>query len=127
MANLIMKAELCEKLLGLDKDRTKEELKNLKNHLRTSIHDVRRIIYDLRPMTLDDLGLVSTLEQYIAEFEHQTQYKVDFIIHGEVKTLENIISLTMFRVIQEALSNIKKHAEAKTIKVYLGFTKAYID
>lgn len=127
MANLIMKAELCEKLLGIDVDRAKGELKNLKNHLRTSIHDVRRIIYDLRPMTLDDLGLISTLEQYFSEFEHQTRKKINFIVHGEVKVLENIISLTIFRVMQEALNNIRKHAEATNIKVYVGFTPKHID
>ena len=62
MANVVLRAELCEKLLAADRAEVGEELKQLKGIVRDSLKEVRRIIFNLRPMTLDDLGLVPTLK-----------------------------------------------------------------
>lgn len=127
MANVILKIDLCEKLMGLDVERSKVELKNLKQLVRMSIQDVRRIIYDLRPMALDDLGIVSTLERYIKNYELENKLPVQFIVKGIVVSLENIVSLTLFRIVQEALNNIKKHAEAHQVAVTISYLKDAIE
>ncbi|MFA5577088.1 MAG: sensor histidine kinase [Tissierellaceae bacterium] len=119
LANVIVKAELCEKLIGIDIERTKTELKSLKSVIRTTLGDVRKIIYDLRPMSLDDLGLVPTLEKHISVFEEDTGIPVDFKTLGSLNNLEPTIQIALFRITQESLSNIWKHSKANSVSIIL--------
>lgn len=128
MANIVLKAELCDKLLDMDKERAKNELWLLKEIVRNSLKDIRKIIYDLMPMSLDDLGLIPTIQRLVINFKKETNVKVDFVVNGESHIKESIIQLTIFRIIQEALNNIKKHAKANIvlIKLDIGMDKIYI-
>lgn len=119
MANLILKAELCERLLDVDKDRVKLELNNLKTVTRNSLKDVRKIIYDLRPMSLDDLGLIPTLERYISIFEEDTGISIDLKTYGSFNNIQNAIQITVFRIIQESLNNIRKHSSASSAVIVI--------
>lgn len=119
LANVIVKAELCERLLDMDKDRAKNELHSLKDTIRGTLKDVRKIIYDLRPMSLDDLGLVPTLERYISIFEEDTGIKVNIKIYGTFNGLEHAIQIAIFRIVQESLSNIRKHSKANSASIIL--------
>src|SRR5690606_36620375 len=56
LSNLALKTELCQKLVDMDVDRAREEIRDLKKLVRSSLQEIRRIIFDLRPMSLDDLG-----------------------------------------------------------------------
>lgn len=119
LANVIVKAELCEKLINIDVDRTKKELSNLKSVIRGTLGDVRKIIYDLRPMSLDDLGLVPTLEKHISIFEEDTGIEVNFKTIGSLNNLEPAMQIALFRITQESLSNIWKHSKANTVSIIL--------
>lgn len=119
MANVVLKAEICEKLVDIDLIKAKEELNNLKKVVRDSLQDVRRIIYDLRPMSLDDLGLVPTVQRYANTFTDNTGIQSQVEVSGNLEDLKSIVSLTAFRVIQEALNNIKKHSKASLVKIRL--------
>jgi len=117
MSNVVLKAEVCEKYIDIDVNQTRVELKNLKELVRQSLTDVRRIIYDLRPMSLDDLGLIPTLQKYIDNFKLQTGIDITLKHKGYFGSLRPEISLTLFRIVQEALSNIQKHSEAHNAAV----------
>lgn len=119
LANVVVKAELCEKLLEMDKDRVKTELQSLKTIIRGTLRDVRKIIYDLRPMSLDDLGLIPTLERFISIFEEDTKIITNLKIYGNFKDIEHAIQIAFFRIIQESLSNIRKHSRATTASIVL--------
>lgn len=119
LANIIVKAELCERLLEVDKDRTKSELNNLKSVIRNTLKDVRKIIFDLRPMSLDDLGLIPTLERHISIFEEDTGIKVSIKIYGTFNGLEHAIQIAIFRIVQESLSNIRKHSKARSTSIII--------
>jgi len=121
MSNVVLKAELCERLIDVDIDKAKVELQNLKRVVRECLQDVRRIIYDLRPMSLDDLGLVPTLQRYVLTFQEETGVEVSFRTRGVYDDIRPAISLTVFRVVQEALNNIKKHANAQNVVINLEF------
>ncbi|MDQ2087642.1 sensor histidine kinase [Herbivorax sp. ANBcel31] len=123
MSNAIMKAEICERLVESEPVKTKSELKNLKFVVRNTLRDVRRIIYDLRPMSLDDLGLIPTLQRHIETYQEESDTIVVFKTRGFFKDLKPIISLTVFRLVQEAISNVKKHANAKNVTINLEFLK----
>ena len=127
IANLVIKTELCEKLIDMDKEKAKEELMSLKGFLRSSLSDVRKIIYDLRPMSLDDLGLVPTLQRYISNYVEQNKIFVDFLVFGDPQPLKPVIELAAFRIVQEALTNIKKHSGAQNASIRVEFTKEQLN
>ncbi len=127
IANLVIKTELCEKLIDMDKEKAKEELVSLKGFLRSSLSDVRKIIYDLRPMSLDDLGLVPTLQRYISNYVEQNNILVDFLVFGDPKPLKPVVELAAFRIVQEALTNIKKHSGAQNAGIRVEFTKEHLN
>lgn len=117
MANIVLKSELCEKLLNRDIDKTRIELKNLKEIVRFTLKDIRKIIYDLRPMSLDDLGLIPTVQRYISNFIDNTNIDVQLKVIGESKDIAAVIKIATFRIIQEALNNIQKHSRADRVTV----------
>lgn len=119
MSNAVIKAEICEKLLDINMSEAKTELQNLKKVMRDSLQEVRRIIYNLRPMALDDLGLLPTLERYVISFKETTGINVTFKYRGIDEATKPVIALTVFRIVQEALNNVLKHSYSKTAGVIL--------
>ncbi|MCM3585183.1 sensor histidine kinase [Mesobacillus maritimus] len=125
LANVMMRSDLIEKIY---KERSGEEamaeIRNLKVIVRSALYEVRRIIYDLRPMALDDLGLVPTLKKYLQTTEEYHKTKIRFCYSGEVKRLPTKYEVAMFRLIQESVQNALKHAKASLIQVELEITES---
>lgn len=121
MSNVVLRAEICEKLADVDIEKSKLEMQQLKRIVRECLQDVRKIIYNLRPMSLDDLGLVPTLQRYVMTFKEETGLDVSFKTRGVNDDLKPAISLTVFRIVQESLNNIRKHAHASNAAVSLEF------
>jgi two-component system sensor histidine kinase DegS len=126
MSNVVLKAEICERMIDVDLDKAREELRNLKRIVRDSLQDVRKIIYNLRPMSLDDLGLIPTLQRYVLTFQEESGIAVSFRTSGVQQELKSVISLTVFRIVQEAVNNVAKHAMASNITIHLDFTDSAI-
>lgn len=130
MANLVIKAEICEKLIERDTEKAKYELNQLKSIVRACLKDIRKIIYDLRPMSLDDLGLIPTIQRYIIDFREDVEINVDFLVIQDSALhpcINAMIQLTVFRIIQEALNNIRKYAQASSVTVKLEITRQSIN
>lgn len=88
--------------------------------LQRSISEVRNLAYDLRPPGLDQFGLVRTLYTYCEDFAQTNNLKIDFIAAGlDDLILEDAIQINLYRLIQEALYNIKKHAACKGVTIRL--------
>lgn len=119
LSNLALKTELCEKLVNMDPDRARSELRDLKKLVRGSLQDIRKIIFDLRPMSLDDLGLVATLKQYINRFMDETGIDVILETYPEYVQIDPLVEVAVFRITQEALSNVAKHADASQVFINL--------
>ncbi len=117
MTNLVLRAEICERLLDVDPARAKSELVGLKNVVNTTLQDTRRFIFDLRPMILDDLGLEPTLRRYVQQFTDKFKIEVGVTINGMNGRLPNQIEVAIFRIVQEALTNVAKHAHATHAQV----------
>lgn len=122
MANILVKTELCERLMDIDQEKSKEELRNLRIVVKDTLKDIRKTIYDLRPMSLDDLGLVPTLERYICNFKRDTGIEVELNVIGTVKKLESAIEIAVFRIVQESLSNVSKHSQGTFAKVMVEYS-----
>jgi len=121
MANVVMRTDFCLKLLDLEPSRIGEELQALQKLVRYSLQDIRKIIFDLRPMVLDDLGLAPAVKRYVTEMKEQYNLPVEFLSFGTERRLDNSIEVSLFRIIQEALSNIRKHARARQALVKMEF------
>jgi two-component system, NarL family, sensor histidine kinase DegS len=121
MANVMLRSDLVERIYrerGIDE--ALAEIKNMKKMVRDALYEVRHIIYDLRPMALDDLGLVPTLNKYLKTTEEYfNQAIIRFICIGEVKRLPAKYEVALFRLIQESVQNAMKHAQAKEVVVKL--------
>lgn len=118
LTNLILQAEIVERLFDTDANRARAELDNLKNTANTTFQRIRDFIFDLRPMMLDDLGLLPTLKRFTQNFETKSHLPTHLTTTGEY-TLSAYIEVTLFRAIQELLNNAARHAHASRAHVTL--------
>jgi two-component system sensor histidine kinase DegS len=126
LTNLILQAEICERLFDKDMDRTREELANLRKAVTGTFQDVRSIMFGLRPMMLDDLGLVPTLRKYIEGFQEKSGLPVNLTITGKERRLESHHEATIFRVIQELVGNARDHAHCTSVEVSLDIDDVWV-
>jgi two-component system sensor histidine kinase DegS len=126
LTSLVHKSELCIKLIDMDSIRAKLELTAMSNTIKTVINDMRGVIYNLKPMTLDDLGLTVTIERYANRL--MNLHNMQVIVHSneETKEILPVIKLTLFRIIQEACVNVVKHAEATTISIDINYEEHFV-
>lgn len=117
MANVVLRTEVCEKLLETDHLAVKNELQELRAIVKISLQDVRRIIFDLRPMALDDLGLVPALTRYLETLKERYNILIEIKSSENQKRFNPTIEVAVYRVIQEAVMNTIKHANAGKISV----------
>jgi two-component system NarL family sensor kinase len=91
--------------------------------LNKVLGEVRRISHGLRPALLDDLGLAAALEHLAEEFSQHSGMPVAFAMHGKVERLPQVVGTVLFRIAQEALTNIERHAGARRISLTLGLRR----
>ncbi|MDF2684274.1 MAG: degS [Brevibacillus sp.] len=124
MANVVLRSEIVERMLKNERIlEAQMELHELKEMVRMSLSDVRRIIFDLRPMALDDLGLVPTLQKYIQTCEERIESSIDLVVFGVEPPLRSSVKAAIFRLVQECLNNVEKHARANSVQVKLEFVQ----
>ncbi|UCZ52705.1 histidine kinase [Bacillus shivajii] len=118
MANVMLRSELVEKIYdekGINA--ALQEISDLRKMVKDSLAEVRRIIYDLRPMALDDLGLIPTLRKYLTNFAEHTGLNISFKNMGKERRLPSEMEVALFRFVQEAAQNAHKHANPTELLV----------
>ena len=122
MANLILRTDIAERMLAKGEyDVVKAELADLKQNVRTELEEVRKIIFNLRPMALDDLGLVPTIRKLTQDFEEKMKIRTRFELRGKERRLATGMEVALFRLVQESLTNVAKHADATHATVEMSF------
>ncbi|HUI90262.1 MAG TPA: ATP-binding protein [Anaerolineales bacterium] len=119
MSNFILQTEIAMRLLDVDANQAKEELSNLKSAAMNTFQKVRNFIFELRPMMLDDLGMVPTVRKYVEAFKEQTGLDVNLTVTGSEHRLEPYLEVMIFRAVQELLGNAARHSQATTVKILL--------
>jgi two-component system sensor histidine kinase DegS len=113
---LIYKNEFIKKVLETDRQRAKLEIDNANKIIRESIEELRNIIFDLRPMALDDLGFEKSFYDVIEKMKNTTS---SMIIQEEYnckeKKIDFVVAITVIRIIEELVSNSIKHSEGTRI------------
>jgi two-component system sensor histidine kinase DegS len=119
LSNFILQAEIAMRLLEVDPAQAREELNNLKVAAMNTFQKVRNFIFELRPMMLDDLGLIPTIRRYADTFKEQSGLDVSVVVSGAERRLEPYLEVMIFRALQELLGNAARHSEATLIKVHV--------
>lgn len=104
-----------------------DSLEELKEKAREGLRDLRQVIGDLRPSALDVLGLEKSLSIYLERFAAENGLAVEFITRGDLEKLDSLTEVTIFRVAQEALSNIARHADAARVRFMLRGDDGWVE
>ena len=126
VSNLSMKLEICKRYFSDgNMDVFTSEMNNLSGSIHSIVKEIRTIIYDLKPSILED-GLIKAIQRHIEIFSTSNDINIDFTYSGEDSEIEYYMTSTIYRIVQEALSNVKKHAEASNINIEVSITKTVI-
>lgn len=117
---LVHKTELCMRLMDIDTVRVKLELQTMIDTIKTIINGMREIIYNLRPMSLDNLGLAVTIDAYCLQLKKNYDIEVNFQNSAQEPETPAIWKVTLYRILQEACGNVVKHAKATRIDIKLS-------
>ncbi len=121
LAALANRLRNADQFIGSDPERVRKDLQDVTRRLRDHIQGIRELIYELRPVTLDQLGLVATLRQHAERFSQEHAIEVSFVSTGDFK-LTPLGEVTVLRMVQEALSNVQRHSDAATVRIEMGLT-----
>lgn len=121
IANVLLRMDILSKIFEKDPNQVPRELKKMKSIAQGALDEIRGFIFDLRPMTLQDLGLVATIKRVVSSAKDADGPDIRFVVDGKAYPLGHLVSLTMFRIAQEALNNIRKHARCETAWIHLKF------
>jgi signal transduction histidine kinase len=103
-------------------DETRDAVADLRELVVSTLQDVRRLAVELRPSALDDFGLATAVERLAATFREHTGLRVDFEARLSEERLPSEVETTLYRIVQEALANIVKHADASRVSILLTQT-----
>lgn len=126
IVNIGIGIELCLSMIDRDISKTKNLLRELKEQVNRNIQDLRKVIYNLRPMSLDDLGLTASIEKYLQDFQNSTGITTTFRLIGTPVEMNGLVQIALYRVVQEALTNVRKHSQASRVIVKIEFVEGYI-
>jgi two-component system sensor histidine kinase DegS len=115
MANVVLQSEISERLYAVDQDRSRKELAALRQMVNKTLQELRGFIFELRPMILDDLGLVPTLRRYIQTLMDKHGIRIDFSSTGRDRRLPSDDEVAIFRLIQDSLVERIEKGDAKDI------------
>jgi two-component system, NarL family, sensor histidine kinase DegS len=111
---------LCEQIARRSPEQLIDEMARLKSTMREGLIEVRRFQFDLRPSSLADRGLLATLQRYVTDYQAFFRIAVELHLPENPPSLSKDEELQTFRIIQEALQNIQKHARATLISVQIA-------
>ena len=125
-SNFILQTEIAMRLLDVDPTQARDELGSLKASAMGTFQKVRNFIFELRPMMLDDLGLIPTIRRYADTFKEQTGLEVNVTVSGDDRRLEPYVEVMVFRAVQELMGNAARHSQATLIKLSIDLTNDLI-
>jgi two-component system sensor histidine kinase DegS len=127
LANAIFAIEIAEQVARRAPDQVAEELSRVRALLKDGVAEVRRFMFDLRPSMLQDQGLAPTLRRYVEDFNRFFGKRVSLDLSEPLPSLTADQELTIFRIVQEALQNIHKHAMIDEASIVLSHAGSLLE
>ena len=127
MANVVLQSEISERLYDVDQQKSRGELASLRQMVNKTLQELRGFIFELRPMILDDLGLVPTLRRYVQTLIDKHGVRIDFSSTGRDRRLPSDDEVAIFRLIQDSLVERIEKAQAKDIVLGMGWKDETLD
>lgn len=111
LASILIRLDLIMRMLPEERDDIYQELENIRAIGAESLTDVRSIMYDLKPYLMDEQGLHNTLQEYFNEYETKYDFSIDYRVFGQRRQYDLALEVGLFRLVQEAITNVRKHAK----------------
>ncbi len=118
--------ELLKNTLDDDPEEVRERFNELRGMVTQAITSVRQFSRDLRPLALEDLGLVAAMHYLVNQLGQRENIDATLEVDGEAEDLSSDMEVAIYRILQETLNNVKKHAHATQVKVIAQFTKSQV-
>lgn len=110
LASMLIRLDLIMRMIPEDDIHIRHELQNLKAIGTESLTDVRSIMYDLKPTLVHAQGLSNTFKDYFNEYEAKYDFVIDYVVFGQQRQYDLALEVGLFRLVQEAITNVRKHA-----------------
>ncbi len=127
LANVLFAVEMAEQVSTRHPEQVPDELRRARKQIKDGLAEIRRFMFELRPAALRDLGLIRSLTHYVQEYNECFQIDVGFSAEGPLPSLSEEQELTIFRITQEALQNVRKHSGAARASVTLRSAAARVE
>ncbi|HEU5288644.1 MAG TPA: histidine kinase [Candidatus Limnocylindria bacterium] len=127
MANVVLQSEISERLFEVDPQRSRTELAALRQMVNKTLQELRGFIFELRPMILDDLGLVPTMRRYVQTLVDKHGIRIDFSSTGRDRRLPSDDEVAIFRLIQDSLVERIEKGASKDIVLGMGWKDEQLD
>jgi two-component system, NarL family, sensor histidine kinase DegS len=119
LTNLMLRAEICSRLIDRDVTEARAELEGLKQMINSSLQETRRILFDLRPLTLSETGVIATLRQYLEELTRARGVETE--VHGpDALEVNGVMQIAIFRFVQALLGALLVEGSAYRVDVHIG-------
>ncbi len=119
LANIVLRIEYCQKVLAKQPPLLDEELLQLKTFARSTLKEIREILFDLRPANLEDFGLTDALKRYFMDYQQKHGIIITPIFSGKNQSYIPEVEIAVYRIIQECLNNAAKHSQCSNITVQM--------
>lgn len=126
MASMLIRLDLIGYLGIKEPDRIKEEIESIKAMGKETLGDIRRIMFDLKPTILGEDNLSSALKEYFDDYKAKYNFNIDFIFFGKKRKYNLSLEIALFRLVQEAINNVRKHAGVKSAVVKMEDNDRYL-
>jgi len=126
LAGINLKLDLCRELIFSDPTHSFELLSDAKAQLKTAIEESRQVIFNLRPLYFESMEVVPALKNYLKSYETQSHIRTVLIWSGDESAMAPTTKIVLFRIAQEALSNVQKHAKAERATITLTVAEGRI-
>src|SRR5712692_11540929 len=126
LAGINLKLDLCRELIFSDPTRCFELLSDAKAQLKAAIEESRQVIFNLQPLYFESMDLVPALKSFLKSYETQSRVRTEFACAGDASALLPKAKIFLFRIVQEALSNVQKHARADRVMITLTVADGHI-
>jgi two-component system sensor histidine kinase DegS len=122
LTTISMKLDIVEMMIDQNPNLAKEQIRQLKARISSAANEIRQLLYDLRPVAIDEVGFIDATKSLCDEFERNSRIPVRLVVPDELVSLPMppARQVVVYRLIQEILNNIRKHARASRVEMTIS-------